>query len=231
MDNRSEPLFQGTSNQNSINLGLTTLCTMRCPNCSLSMNEVRSKGLGRHVDPVLIQRDAQLMQGLRRVHVTGGEPTMHPNFRSIIPLLREWFNCELLTIETNGFGYQKYRDLFRLFDRVFITHYVKDAIYPNSPDNSSIIEQAQQDLGEALIQEAPVIHERYHSLLIAGEDVQPCSKWHSPGLPAGWYEGRLYSCCVTYGIDRNLGIPVTLSWREDIQKQPMGCERCLFRGT
>lgn len=228
-NNFTEPLFQGTTNTNTVMLGLTSLCTMRCPNCNISVVQYKEQGIARHAQVEEIIRDAAHLQGLKRLHLTGGEPTMHPQFEHIVNNVRAWFGPQLLTIDTNGTGYRKYRHLFPLFDRVFITHYVKDAIYPGNFDNTEVIQEAEQDLGEKLIRETPVIHKRYH-LSLAGED-QPCSKWFNPGLGAGWYNGLLYPCCVSFGIDISLGIPVTRNWREQIVNQPKGCSRCTYNGT
>lgn len=233
LSNRTDPLFKGTSNTTVVQIGLTTLCTMRCPNCALSMPQLTAAGIAKHADVAQLQKDAVHMQGLHRVHLTGGEPTHHPEFRYIATHIGKWFQCEFLTIETNGTGYVKYRDLFcdsTLFDRVFITHYVKDRIYPNNFDNTHVLEMAVLDLGDRLIWEEPVTHLPYHHL-DTPKDSPPCSKWYDPGLPAGWYHGRLYACCVTYGIDQSLGIPVTPDWKEQIQKQSMGCDRCLYAGS
>jgi hypothetical protein len=233
-DNRTEAIFQGTSCTNSVNLGLTTRCTMNCPHCSIGIPYLKETGQAKHATVEEIRRDAAFMQGLKRVHLTGGEPTMHPEFTFIATHVRSWFNCEYLTIETNGHYYRKYRDYFNmrsLFDKVFITHYEKDAIYPGSPDNTPIIELAQSDIGDRLIREPPVRHDRGHDLISLGAVTNPCTKWFDPGLPAGWYNGLLYKCCVTIGINKDWGIPVTKDWQEQIVKLPMGCEMCCYRGT
>jgi hypothetical protein len=230
VDNRTDPLFQGTSKSNSINLGITTLCSMRCPMCSLAMPALMQAKQAKHVSVATLIECSRWMQDLRRVHITGGEPTIHPKFEVVVGTVAIMFRPEYLTIETNGAQYAKYRDVFRRrFDRVFITHYLKDAMYPGSPDNTATIELAERDLGARLIREAPVTHSRAHADDDDGSG--PCSKYHDPGLPAGLYDGKLYGCCVTFGIDRNLGIPVTERWREDIARADMGCGRCLFRGT
>lgn len=146
-----------------------------------------------------------------------------------------------LTIETNGSGVNKYEKAFtipNLFDRVFITHYVKDRIYPDNYDNTEVIEWAKTYIGtERLITEEPVEHPRGHDKLVRlgrpyGKPYEPpCSKYTDPGLPCGWYDGLLYPCCVSVGIDRHLGIPVTVDWRDKITQRDMGCAACCYRGT
>lgn len=240
-DNRTHPMFLGQSCLNSLNLGITTFCTMKCPNCSVAVPKLKYEGTAEHALIADVFRTAAYMQRLKRVHVTGGEPTFHPDFVFLAQHLRAWFECEYLTIETNGTLYDKYRDVFQsnIFDLVFITHYEKDAIYKDSPDNTRVLEIAERDLGERLIREAPVRHDRMHQTLQLGvtlrdyadQKVEPCSKYTQLGLPAGWYHNKLYRCCVSFGIDQDLGIPVTNKWREEIVKLDMGCGMCLYKGT
>lgn len=171
---------------------------------------------------------------------------MHPDFRGICGWIRRMKtqkDVQYLTIETNGSGVLKYADWFTdpgYFDRVFITHYVKDKIYPGNYDNTEVIEWAKSHIGDRLITEEPVEHTRGHDKLVqlggpfakSPESYEPpCSKFWDPGLPCGWYDGLLYPCCVSVGIDRKLGIPVTEDWRQRITHLPMGCERCCYKGT
>lgn len=235
-DNRTHPVFKGTTATNTVNLGLTTKCSMRCPNCSLGMVRDLEDGSAKHAHVEEIVRDSCLMRPMRRVHLTGGEPTIHPQFALIAAAARTWFNAEYVTLETNGTHYKKHREtIYDCFDLVFITHYVKNKIYPGNFDNTEIIELAQKDLGDRLIREEPVVHASAHRLTPRAGVHGACTKWHSPGLASGWYDGRLYACCVSYGIDRSLGIPVTPDWREKIAlmaaNAEMGCNRCVYGGT
>ena len=239
-NNRNHPMFRGQNCLNTLNLGITTRCSMKCPNCTVDVPGIKARGEAEDALPSEIFMDAMKMQGLRRVHVTGGEPTLHFQFQELCSTLTSWFRCQYLTVETNGFGYRKYKSAFKeLFDLVFITHYVKDAVYPGSPDNTEIIAGAQQDLGDKLIVEEPVSHLPAHATIqlgkrlsdfAKGQEPTACSKFFDPGLPAGWYDGRLYRCCVGFGIDKDLGIPVTETWRDEILKLNLGCAACCFRG-
>lgn len=235
--NRTAGIFTGTTNTNSVNLGITTLCSMKCPKCSIGMPALMKSKRAYHEPMDNIFDDLLTMTNsnkdkLKRIHITGGEPTLHPQFEDIADRLTgedSRLGNEFLTIESNGWGYEKYRSVFRWFDKVFITHYLQDAMYPGSPDNTAIVEMAQKDLGDKLIREPPVKHETQHLLPIV--DSSPCSKWFSPGLPCGYYHRKLYPCCVSFGIDENLGIPITADWREQIRGKNKGCHQCCYRGT
>jgi hypothetical protein len=240
-DNRNHPLFEGQNNQNSLNLGLTTFCTMRCPNCSISVPKHKAEKTAKDASVSDIIRDSRWMRGLRRVHLTGGEPLLHPDFRYVAEHARDWFHCSYLTVETNGHLYHKYKDVFRTFDLVFVTHYEQDTIYPGNPGNGHIVDLVQQDLGDRMIREPPVRHEHGHGIreqlvqLNASKGQLPedvaCSKYRNPGLPAGWYDGKVYACCVSFGISSELGIPVTEDWRQRIQNLAKGCIKCCYHGT
>jgi hypothetical protein len=239
---RTDPVFKGTTPTNTVNLGITTACSMLCPKCSVGVPKFRSEGRDKHasVRQIITAGDVMSRKGpLRRVHLTGGEPTVHPNFGTIALLVRSWFYAKYLTIETNGAELRAYSYLFRepsVFDRVFITHYLKDSVYKGCPDNTETIQMARCLVGDRLIVEPPVTHQRAHVplgrvLTDSTGRVGPCSKWHDPGLPCAWYNDRLYPCCVTVGINEEWSIPVTEDWRTEILKVPMGCERCCYRGT
>lgn len=231
--NRTAGIFSGTTNTNSVNLGITTLCSMKCPKCSIGMPALMKSKRAKHADLTELFADLTtltLSQQFKRIHITGGEPTLHPDFEEIVEHIYNENLSEHMTIESNGWGYEKYKDTFRYaFEKVFITHYLQDAVYPGSPDNTAIVEMAQKDLGSKLIREPPVKHETQHLLPIA--NTSPCSKWFSPGLPCGYYHRKLYPCCVSFGIDENLGIPITADWREQILGKAKGCESCAYRGT
>ena len=236
-DNRSESIFQNTTQTNTVNLAITTLCTMRCPLCTLDMPVLMQAKQAKHADVQDIERDLKLMAPLRRVHLTGGEPTIHPDFERIVKHAKDWAGCVYLTIETNGARFDRYADLFdAMFDKVFITRYEAGSMYDNSPGNSDIIERAAKLLGDRLIQEPAAVHSRAHEAgpIANPDDVEGeivCSKAIKPGLPCSWFDGLLYSCCVTPGIDKSVGIRVTKDWRQRIVQRARGCALCAFRGT
>ena len=49
-----------------------------------------------------IIESARYLKGIKMIKLTGGEPTMHPQFQEFVPKLKELFQCEILSIETNG---------------------------------------------------------------------------------------------------------------------------------
>src|SRR5688572_19764188 len=108
-DNRTDPVFADTNCLNTVNLALTTRCSMVCPNCSVDVPAITGTAEARHTPPSLIRSDALSMKPMRRVHLTGGEPTIYPNFDPVARSVRSWFGAQYVTIETNGVGYKRYR--------------------------------------------------------------------------------------------------------------------------
>lgn len=231
---REDPLFQGTTFYNSVNFSITTACSMKCPKCTLAMPAIaRALRGARHQTLDEIADAAEKLRGLRRVHVTGGEPTLHPKFEGAVALLRHIARPEILTLESNGFRVLKHADVINLyFDRVFITQYVEGKVYPGSPDNRKVIEEARAILGPRLITEPPVEHAIAHG---ENTSTKPCSKLRESGLPSAYFNGKMYRCCVEPGMDvllgTNLGVPLTKGWRDDLSQRLPHCEQCAFAGT
>src|SRR6187397_352886 len=92
----------------SVNLELTVHCNKRCPNCCAGVGINRTL---RHHPWHYFVEAARHLYGIERIHLTGGEPTMHPQFAEFVPKFRELFGCKILTMDTNGFLIAKYADV------------------------------------------------------------------------------------------------------------------------
>lgn len=170
-----------------------------------------------------LENAAKYFYGLNRIHITGGEPTMHPKFADFVPKLKELFGCTRLTIETNGFGFKKYRSLFTYFDEIYCSHYTAET-FPDCPDNTEEIEFIKWYLQETKVKiiVGKVQHESREK-----RGTKICARGTSEAL--GYSNGKLYPCCVASGLpERDTGIPVTENWREDILKVIHPCDICFF---
>jgi pyruvate-formate lyase-activating enzyme len=88
----------------------------------------------------------QFFRGIERIHLTGGEPSLHPKFKEWAPKFRELFQCRDLTVESNGFGFQRFPEVFAHFDVVYASLYSEATFVPggsnywrSSLDNSQKI--------------------------------------------------------------------------------------------
>ncbi|MDO8640105.1 MAG: radical SAM protein [Nitrosarchaeum sp.] len=80
-----DALISGVVKLTELTIQVTDLCNMNCPKCNkinMTSDHMKVK------DVVRILNDAAKL-GLQHVHLTGGEPTMHPDLVEIIDLCRQ----------------------------------------------------------------------------------------------------------------------------------------------
>jgi len=96
-------LPEGVPHLRTFYLYLTACCNLRCRHCWVNpVYEGQALKPDSYIDPVVLKsaiKEAREL-GLSNVKLTGGEPTLHPNFREIVTFLKEE---ELPThMESNG---------------------------------------------------------------------------------------------------------------------------------
>lgn len=101
-----------------IQIEVTNACTNACTNCF--------RLIGHHKKPYFmdlgqIEAAIDSLAGFPgRVGITGGEPTLHPDFAEICHLMRRTVPREKRCLWTSGFKWQKYKSVIRrTFDRIF----------------------------------------------------------------------------------------------------------------
>lgn len=166
---------------------------------------------------------AKYLHGLDRLHVTGGEPTLHPKFTEFAPGLRDLFGCKQLTMETNGYGFKRFPETFKLFDEVYASVYTPET-YPGCPDNREQIAYIEKYLAGSAT--------KFMTGLInfiprSRRGTKMCHRGRSNDVT--YARGLLFPCCVSSGIlEVDHGIPLTENWREEIVKVDIPCEHCWF---
>jgi MoaA/NifB/PqqE/SkfB family radical SAM enzyme len=200
-----------------INYMITTACDRLCPDCCCNM---KSNSIN-HVTWASLKESAVYFKGIDRINLTGGEPTLHPQFINYVPNLRELFQCNRLTIETNGWGFKKFPDIFRYFDWIQVSHYSVDS-YEKSWDNSKEIDFIRGYLPSMSLIVGEITHIPRN--VITGGKI--CDRGLSEN--ASFYKGKLYPCCVAPGIEGAKGIELTPNWRQEILKVKLPCHNCLF---
>lgn len=86
----------------SLYLYISGTCNLSCAHCWISPTQSQTAGADSFLEPALVEkavREARPL-GLRNVKLTGGEPTLHPDFRKIVSKLNE--SGISITMETNG---------------------------------------------------------------------------------------------------------------------------------
>lgn len=171
-----------------------------------------------------LENAAHYFYGLDRIHLTGGEPTIHPKFEEFVPKLKKLFGCNRLTIETNGFLFKRNPGIFAYFDELYCTHYRADS-FPGSPDNSEDIAYIKEYWKSVPMIKIWDIDIKHVSRAERGTKI--CPRGTSETL--GYANGKLYPCCVASGLpERDTGIPLTENWRTEILDVVHPCDICFF---
>ena len=116
---------QYSRSRNRIEIDITYKCNLRCLNCNRSINTAPSS-LSMTIKQIqeFIEDSVTVNKKWRSIRILGGEPTLHPNFRDIITLLREYRKqhnpgCSIEVV-SNGHGNAVLEQLEWLPNDIFI---------------------------------------------------------------------------------------------------------------
>jgi hypothetical protein len=206
----------------NINFSLSTFCNMKCPDCCCNITHMANRDK-RFFDWEYMVKSAKYFQGMDRIHITGGEPTIHPKFIMFVPLLKELFQCERLTLETNGWGFDRFPHVFPFFDEIYISHYTEDT-FAGSPDNTKQIEFLKQYFELLEPNTKLIVGEVVHTPRDTRGKSGKCSRGDSETV--AYSNGKIYGCCVAPGLDSDTGILISENWRNELPEPP--CHQCFF---
>lgn len=200
----------------TVSLEITSHCSMRCPDCTCGIPDKKSVEREHH-SWEYFENAARYFYGVERIHCTGGEPTVHPQFPEFAAKFKQLFGCKLLTVETNGYGARKFPEVFRLFDQVYFSVYT-EASFPGCPNNQDALQKLSA-LG-------------LKQLIVGKIDFTPRTRRGTKMCDRGllgvaYARGLLYPCCVGPGLPEH-GIPLTENWREEISRCHPPCDQCWF---
>ena len=189
-----------------IGLDLTTACNRNCPECCCDIPNRASV----HHPWEYFEGLAPYIYGVHRVHVTGGEPTAHPQFGEFVPRFKALFGCQELTIYTNGFRARENADAMKCFDKIYASRY---------PDNADAVRWLIDEFG------AQVSSGEHVSRSHRGGG-RPCHR----GLrdAATYADGRMFPCCVGPGIPGAGSIGLSDDWEARLLDVPLPCGECWF---
>lgn len=188
---------------------MTTHCNMRCADCSAGVGINR---VLRHSAWDEFQRMAADLRGVERIHIAGGEPTVHPQFGEYVPMFRALFGCRELTLSTNGARAQRYEDVLATLDGIQATRY---------DDNHEAVEWLLRRFPETV-----TVWDADHTPRSRRGSGRPCFRGESDTV--AYADGQLFPCCVGPGIDGAQSMTPTANWKRDILDVPLPCDRCWF---
>ncbi len=193
-----------------VNLEITTHCDQRCPNCcsGIGINRVL-----QHHPWEYFEKAAKVLYGMPRVNLTGGEPTLHPKFAEFLPRFKALFGCKRLTMNTDGFLVEKYRDVIeKHVDGLDFSDYHRGPRFESKVVPLVNIFDAGKGASNFL--------SRSHR-----GNGDPCYRaWHRRDGGIAYADGRIFGCCVAPGIDGAGSIEPEPGWMDRIPAPP--CADC-----
>lgn len=192
---------------------ITSACNMFCPDCCYGMRwrDAKHTPMDELLDDVMFFRD------LKEITITGGEPTYHPQFGGIVAEIRQRLPNIELRVETNGLLYNKWPDIFKLFDLINVTHYTAQA-WDGCLDNTKMVEKIAANHPRVRVMLAK------HIPFKPGTGTKPCGRQERPH----YSQRHVYGCCLYPGVFGSKGVPVSENWQSELQKMELLCCNCPY---
>lgn len=208
-----------------VNLVITLHCNQRCPNCCCGIQNIGPK---RHFAIDYFEHAARYLKHVDTIKITGGEPTLHPDFQILSGAFKTLFSCRQLILETNGCNLNIFPECLTHYDLITITRYGPDT-YKGCVDNLEQINAIKDHfknepdiLARIIVKKdgSPIVHKARSS---RGSG-KPCGRTKF----LSYANGLLYPCCVAWGMAGGIGIPLDDKWIERIKGVKPPCKDCLF---
>lgn len=188
-------------------LDLTTHCDRRCPDCCANIGQRPTV----HHDWAYFERAAEFLYGIERIHVTGGEPTVHPQFAEFVPKFKDLFGCKTLTLQTDAFRTDRYRDVLPHFDHIYASRY--------DERNTRAVDVLVSDFGATTWEGEFTPRSRRGGGGVCGRGTSET---------VAYADGKLFGCCVGPGIPDAPSLEPSRDWLSQIESLPLPCGDCWF---
>lgn len=209
-----------------VNFSVTERCNRACPDCCYGIHILHP-----HVWEIGIEElreAARVMGPMRKVILTGGEPSFHRQFPALAQAAQESFRCTTLGIETNAYGFKRHPEAWLGFHEIHVTHYLPET-YAGSPPNTEEIAFMQEYLRKTKPSIRVYVREiDPHYTRRVHENPKMCDRGRNGFVT--YFKGSVYGCCSAQGVEGAVGVPLTPEWRDAVTKQELPCARCLFAG-
>ncbi len=197
-------------------LEMTTHCNKRCPDCCAGVGINRKL---QHHPWEYFEHAAAYLRGIHRIHLTGGEPTMHPKFAEFVPRFRELFACEVLTMVTNGHKVAQYEDLIvENFDYINFSDYEDRREALASISKRMRVDTKHEGPDGAL----------FFPRAASGEG-KPCTRECRQSLGCAYADGKFWGCSVAPGLPDAIPMEPVMNWRTALLDFPgLPCSTCFL---
>ncbi len=171
-----------------------------------------------HHDWSYFERAAEVLHGIERVIITGGEPTLHPQFNRIAYEFRRMFGCQCLTLNSNGWGFERHAEAIAVnFDWTDWSDY--------GIDKSAGI-AAVRSFGGDVRRKDMVSDGAFIPRIRRVSGGKPCTRaiFRSGGF--AYADGKLWGCSVAPGLEAATGMAASPGWQENLLSHPLPCSDC-----
>jgi len=152
------------------------------------------------------------------IKVSGGEPTIHPQFGEICDKLKELFPAHAYQLATNGCLLEKFLDHLEVFGQIELSR------YPGRNDStfSHLTELKLPGLQSYTKEDCYEMEDVNKESNLNKTSIYKSCKWT---YIKKIVQSRIYPCCIIFGqsirqnIDRNeVSVPIDENWRENLTK-------------
>jgi hypothetical protein len=215
----------------TISFVLTTACNRQCPSCAVRIPEM----LVRHVTVPELEEMGKHLGPVNCFAVSGGEPTLHPQFGEVIDAIIRSFKFNTLNMATTGARLLQQREHWGKFDYIGLACYPEHECFPGIPNNKALVDEIVSHF-------VPIRELKYYAeYSLPGEKTHLCV-WgpivhHTTARPGRtncqrlWHtclvkDGEIFPCC---SLPKNaVGVKIEPGWRERWPAPKADCDTCLL---
>ena len=210
-----------------LEIAVTDFCNLDCPLCSQGTPIQKDK---KTMPLRELERISKFFRPFEfdTIKLSGGEPTLHPQFGEICGRLKELFPAYAYTLATNGCLLEKYLDHLEVFNHIELS------LYPGKNDSTCLrlTELKLPNLGSLAKEDYCEMEDVYKEADLDISHICKSCKWTYINKIV---QSSIYPCCIIFGqsirqnIDRNkIGVPIDENWREHLIKISLEpyCKHC-----
>lgn len=211
----------------TLELAITDFCNLDCHLCSQATPLQKDKSV---MSIEALKKISSLVKPFefQTIKISGGEPTLHPEFVQICLQLKKLFPAKRYVLATNGFKLADFKDCLNVFDQISLVH------YPGKNDEvfKQILELKLPNVVSGRKRDYLEMEDVYQEKNINKSNIyNKCIYSKIKKI----VDGKIYPCCVIFGqslrknIDRNtISVAMDESWRSNLAKVNIEnfCKRC-----
>lgn len=212
-----------------LDITLTDFCSLNCKFCCHGTPLFKNK---KHISFEELEKISRLFKPyeFHTIKISGGEPTLHPEFGRICDNLKKLFPAKSYYLATNGFQLEKFIDNIKIFNIIELSNYPShnDKVYNRlaamKNQIPNLVTRKKNEYEEIIdvYREANLNKKNIFGRCLYTENIKIV-------------QDRIYPCCNIFGqamrqniaLDK-ISVPLDENWRENLEKiniEPY-CRRC-----